>query len=142
MDDEPQDWMRHGPESTRFWRTLGYRRVESKDARAVIEWDAGEEYSFPDQAGNLIIHGGMVTALLDTAMGGACASSLVPGERFLTGDLRSEFYRPARPGRLRAEGRVVHRTRSLAFCAADLTDDDGHLVASARCTQIVRAGEF
>jgi len=139
---EPPSWMRLDPEATNFWHTLGYRRLDSGNASVVIEWEAGDEYSFPDPTGDLIVHGGLVTALLDTAMGGACASSLGDGERFLTADLRAEFFRPARPGRLRAEGRVVHRTRSIAYCAADLTDPEGRLVASSRCTQIVRSGEL
>ena len=142
MTLDPPGWMRLLPETTHFWNTLGYRRLESGDAVAVIEWTAGEEYTFPDPSGDMIVHGGMVTALLDTAMGGACANTLAVGERFLTGDLRAEFFRPARPGRLRAEGRVIHRTRSIAFCAADLIDAEGKLLASARGTQIVRSGEL
>jgi uncharacterized protein (TIGR00369 family) len=124
-----------------FWVTLGYRRVESPDDKtAVIEWDASDSFSFPDGNDGRIIHGGMVATLLDTAMAGACIQSLRPEERFLTADLHTEFYRPARPGVLRATGRVVRRTRGIAFCAADATDPDGKLVASARCTQIVRKG--
>ena len=122
------------------WRTLGYRRIESADERAVIEWDAGEEYSFPDGDGS-IVHGGLVTTLLDTAMGHACWNTIdvEAGESFLTADLRVEFLRAARPGTLRAEGRVVHRTRRVAFCAADLSDDEGRLLATGRCTQILRS---
>jgi uncharacterized protein (TIGR00369 family) len=120
------------------WRTLGYRRVEADDGRAAIEWDAAEDYAFPDRAGGSIVHGGLVATLLDTAMGYACRTRLEEDEGFLTADLRVEFFRAARPGTLRAEGRVVHRTRRAAFCAADLSDADGALLASARCTQIVR----
>jgi acyl-coenzyme A thioesterase PaaI-like protein len=58
-------------------------------------------------------------------------------EDFLTADLRTEFHRSARPGILRAEGRVVQRNRRVVFCAAELFQDD-QLIASARCTQIVR----
>ena len=35
--------------------------------------------------------------------------------------------------------RVVHRTHRAVFCAADLYDPAGTLLASARCTQIVLA---
>ena len=44
----------------------------------------------------------------------------------------------ARPGRLRAEGHVVQRTRRVAFCAAELYDAEGTPLASARCTQVIR----
>jgi uncharacterized protein (TIGR00369 family) len=126
-------------QSVGFWLTLGYRGLESDGTDTVIEWDAPEQYSFPDGQGGRIIHGGLVTTLLDTAMGGACIETLQSGERFLTADLRAEFYRPARPGTLRAAARVVRRTRGLAFCAAEVTDPGGKILASARCTQIVRS---
>jgi uncharacterized protein (TIGR00369 family) len=72
-------------------------------------------------------------------MGGACWSVLDEHESFLTADLRVEFVRAARPGVLRAEGVVVRRNRRVAFCAADLFDAAGELLASSRCTQIVRS---
>jgi len=135
----PPPWETLRADGAHIWRTLGYRLVGVDDVGAVIEWDAGEEYTFPDSSDTGIVHGGMVTTLLDTAMGWACANSLVDGEGFLTANLHVEFFRPARPGTLRAEARVVERTRRVAFCAADLTDADGQLLASARCTQVIRS---
>ena len=72
-------------------------------------------------------------------MGGACATELGQGESFLTADLRVEFMRAARPGVLRAEGRVVRRTKRVVFCAGELYDPAGEHLASARCTQVIRA---
>ena len=103
----------------------------------MIEWDATPDYCFHAPSGP-IVHGGMVTTLLDTAMGGACWSTLAEDESFLTADLRVEFMRSSRPGTLRAEGRVVQRNRRVAFCSAELYDADGTLLASSRCTQIIR----
>src|SRR4051794_34341486 len=138
MTDAPPAWEALRPGGPHVWRTLGYRRVDAGDGRMTIEWDAGEEYTFPDSPESAIVHGGLVATLLDTAMGGACQTALADGESFLTPDLTVEFVRPARPGTLRAEGRVVHRSRRVAFCAADVTDAGGNLVAGARCTQILR----
>jgi len=131
-------WGDETPPAPHIWRTLGYRSVEQENGRAVIEWEATPEYSFHDGAGGHIVHGGMVTTLLDTAMGGACWTVLEDDESFLTADLHAEFVRSARPGVLRAEGRVVRRNRRVAFCAADLYDAAGELLASSRCTQIIR----
>jgi uncharacterized protein (TIGR00369 family) len=100
-----------------IWLTLGYRSVSQGDGAAVIEWDATPDYCFHAPSGP-IVHGGMVTTLLDTAMGGACWSTLAEDESFLTADLRVEFMRSSRPGTLRAEGRVVQRNRRVAFCSA------------------------
>ena len=69
--------------------------------------------------------------------GGACWTLMDEHEHFLTGDLSVDFYRSARPGLLRAEGRVVHRSKRVVFCAADLTDAEGTAIASSRCTQVV-----
>ena len=116
--------------------TLGLRVLERGDGVAVLQWDAQEEYGFPTGSGQ-VIHGGMVTTILDSAMGGACWSVLAEGEVFLTADLRVEFYRSARPGVLTARGTVVRRTSRLAFCAAELFDVDEQLLAGARCTQAI-----
>jgi uncharacterized protein (TIGR00369 family) len=130
-------WTQEPPPAPHVWVTLGYRAVEQHDGLSIIEWDATPEYCFHDSSGP-IVHGGMVTTLLDTAMGGACWSTMQEGENFLTADLRVEFMRAARPGTLRAEGHVVNRTRRVAFCSGDLYDAEGTLLASSRCTQIVR----
>jgi uncharacterized protein (TIGR00369 family) len=136
MTDGPWEELRPG--GPHVWRTLGYRRTLTEQGRVEIEWDAGEDYTFPDGDGGSIVHGGLVGTVLDTAMGGACATVLEAGESFLTADLRVEFIRAARPGVLRAEGRVVRKTRRVAFCAADLYDAEGTHLASARCTQVLR----
>ena len=128
-------WGEDPPVDPHIWNTLGYRGVEL----GVIEWDATPEYCFHDGHGGHIVHGGMVTTLLDTAMGGACWAILADDESFLTADLRTEFLRSARPGTLRAVGTVVQRNRRVAFCSADLFQDDV-LLATARCTQIIRSG--
>ena len=134
---ERRPWGEERPDGPHVWRTLGYRGSPPQNGRSEIEWDASEEYSFPADSGP-ILHGGLVTTVLDTAMGGACWSLLEEGETFLTADLRVEFLRPARPGTMRAEGRVVHRTKRIVFCGAEAFDTEGNVVAAARCTQILR----
>jgi uncharacterized protein (TIGR00369 family) len=116
--------------------TIGMRIVERADGRSVIAWEAQPEYGFPSASGQ-IIHGGMVTTILDTAMGAATWSALSAEEVFLTADLRVEFYRATRPGPLLAKGLVVKRTSRLAFCSAELYDGDDRLLASSRATQTI-----
>lgn len=116
--------------------TLGMEIVERGDGRSVLTCTATREYGFPTASGQ-VIHGGMVTTLLDSAMGAACWSTLQPGEVFLTADLRVEFYRATRPGPLTARGVVVKRTSRLAFCSAELFDAEERLLASSRCTQTI-----
>lgn len=119
-----------------LWLTLGYRRTAWEPGRTSIEWDATADYGFPTASGP-VVHGGMVTALLDSAMGGATWSVLNLDQVFLTADLRVEFLRASRVGLLRATGWVVRRTRRVIFCAAELCDADGDVLAASRCTQVV-----
>jgi uncharacterized protein (TIGR00369 family) len=135
-----------GPDGRDIWNTLGYRRVDTRPGSSTVEWDAPVDYCFPSASGP-IVQGGMVTALLDAAMGTACWTVLDRDEVFLTADLRVEFLRSCRPGLLRATGSVVRRTRRVIFCAAQVFDADGGELAASRCTQVVlpadgRAGRY
>ena len=121
---------------THLWTTLGYRRVSWGEGSSAVAWDATPEYGFPTASGT-VIQGGLVTALLDAAMGGACWTVLDPDQAFLTADLRVEFLRSTRPGTITATGTVVRRTRRVVFCEAQLHDADGQLLAASRCTQVV-----
>lgn len=123
-------------EEPHVWRTLGFRRKLVQDGKSVVEWDAPEDYSFPTAEGR-VIQGGLVTAILDSAMGGACWSALDDDQTFLTADLRVEFLRPTRPGLITAHGSVVRRTRRVVFCSAELVDAQGVTTAASRCTQVV-----
>jgi uncharacterized protein (TIGR00369 family) len=131
-------WDQAGIEGPHLWTTLGYRRLAWEPGTTSIAWTATPEYCFPT-AGGPVVQGGLVTALLDAAMGGACWTVLDQDQAFLTADLRVEFLRSAAAGELAARGWVVRRTRRVVFCAADLHrgDLDGEVLASSRCTQVV-----
>jgi uncharacterized protein (TIGR00369 family) len=101
----------------------------------VLEWEPDTDHAFPAGDG-WIVHGGMVTALLDTAMGQASWTLLARDEVFLTADLRTEFYRPTSPGLVHATGWVVHKTKRVSFAAAELHDANGKLLASGRATNL------
>ncbi len=119
-----------------IWHTLGYRQLAWSSGSTTVAWDAPVDYCFPSSSGP-IVQGGLVTALLDAAMGGACWSVIDASQAFLTADLRVEFLRASRPGKLCATGTVVRRTRRVVFCAAELHDGEGLLLATSRCTQVV-----
>ena len=125
-----------GGDGPNLWRTLGFRRTAWAAGTSTIEWDATPDYGFVTPTGH-VIQGGLVTAILDSAMGGSCWTVLNRDEVFLTADLRVEFLRPTRPGPLRAVGEVIRRTSKVVFCAAELFDVDGKVTAMSRCTQVV-----
>ncbi len=125
-----------GGDGPNLWRTLGFRRTDWSAGATTVEWDATEDYGFVTPNG-YVIQGGLVTAILDSAMGGACWTVLNHDELFLTADLRVEFFRPTRPGLLRAVGTVVRKSTKVVFCAAELFDVEGSTLAASRCTQVV-----
>jgi uncharacterized protein (TIGR00369 family) len=82
------------------------------------------------------VHGGVVTMLLDTAMGGAVQSILETGASFTTVELKTSFVRPVTvdSGPLRVEGQVMHSGRRSALAEAKLVDAEGRLFAYATST--------
>ncbi len=88
--------------------------VELGQGRATIRQPWRDELIGDPERG--IVHGGVITTLLDT-MGGACVFALGGGIRpQATLDLRIDYLRPATPQQdLFGEGEVYRTTRHIAF---------------------------
>lgn len=123
------------PDEPGIWSHLAWRRTAVEPGKVEMEWEPTTDHAFPAGEG-WIVHGGMVTAFLDTAMGGATWTLLDSDEVFLTADLRTEFYRPTFPGLIRAVGTVIHKTRRVTFAEAQLFDAAGKLLAGCRATNL------
>jgi uncharacterized protein (TIGR00369 family) len=74
-------------------------------------------------------------------MGVAFASTLADDETFTTVELKINFFRPVWQARLRAEGIVVQRGRTMGYVECSITDEDNRLVAKATSTCMVLRGE-
>jgi uncharacterized protein (TIGR00369 family) len=85
------------------------------------------------------VHGGILTTVLDSAMGCAVHSRLRAGLAYTTLELKVSFLRPVRvtTGRVRGEGKVVHLGGRVATAEAHLVDDDGGLYAHATSTCLI-----
>jgi acyl-coenzyme A thioesterase PaaI-like protein len=80
-----------------------------------------------------IIHGGILTTLLDEAMAYAAYFGNVPG---VTATMEIKFRRPVRVGQhLNITAWIIRKERRFAETGAKLTLDDGTVVTEAKATQ-------
>jgi uncharacterized protein (TIGR00369 family) len=118
-------------------RLIGFEAKEIADGRATVTLAAGPQHANP--MGTL--HGGILCDIADAAMGMAFASTLAPEESFTTVELKINFFRPVWEARLKAEGQVVRRGRSLGYVECEITDERGQLIAKAASTCLVLRGD-
>ena len=111
-------------------RLLGFVVKSIEPGHAVFAMEADERHHNP--MGTL--HGGVFCDLADAAMGYAYAASLAEGETFTTVELKINFFRPMRRGKLVAEARVVKAGSTLGYVECDVKDQDGRLTAKAAST--------
>src|SRR3954468_16253126 len=108
-------------------RLLGFVLKEIEPGHAVFEMEADERHHNPTGT----LHGGVYCDLADAAMGHAYASTLAEGETFTTVELKINFLRAVRQGKLAGEARVVKAGGALGYVECDGTDQAGRLVARA-----------
>lgn len=118
-----------------FNRWLGMTCIDADLEQIVlmIKWRE-ELISSPELQST---HGGILAALVDCAADYAVALKVdhpVP-----TMDLRVDYHRIAKPGDLRAEGRVIHLSKRFATAEALVFDMEDKLVASGRGLYLLRA---
>jgi len=86
------------------------------------------------------VHGGIITTLLDSAMGCAVHTTLPAGGMYTTLELKVNFLRPSFAGgaRLLAEGTVLNRGSTAVLVEATVTDaDSGKKVAHGTSTCLI-----
>ena len=116
-----------------FVELLGFRLVSLGDGEAEL----GLVVSEPHLNSWRVAHGGVVMTLLDVAMAHAARSvnrhlpDLGPG--VVTVEMKTSFMRPGE-GELRAVGRLLHRSTTMAFCEGSVFGGDGRLCAHATGT--------
>jgi len=94
---------------------------------------------------NLIgsVHGGIITTLMDNALGCSVQSVLPAGQVATTMDLHTRFHRPvtAAVGKVFADARVVHAGRRTATSEAHLVDAQGTVYATGTSTLMILVDE-
>ncbi|MEP7030845.1 MAG: PaaI family thioesterase [Pseudolabrys sp.] len=118
-----------------FSQLLGFHLVEAEKGRAVFE--GLPEFRHYNPIGS--VHGGFAATLLDSALGCAIFSTLLKGETWTTLELKLNFVRALTKdtGMVRAEGRLIHRGRTVATSEGDIKDASGKLYAHATTTCMI-----
>ena len=92
-------------------RTFGARMTLLEPGRVHIQQGWAEGLTQQDG----FLHGGVVSAVMDTACGFAALTLMAPGATVLTVEFKVNFVAPARIAGLRAVGQVLKSGRTLTL---------------------------
>lgn len=116
-------------------QTLGFRMVAVNQAEksVEVEFDAKAELLLNPMRQ---VQGGYLCAMLDECMSVACMVASGMTHVAPTAEMKTTFFRPAAPGKIRGVGRVVRWGSRVAFTEGELYDPDGRLLAKGTGTAI------
>lgn len=127
-DATPTDASAYGEFPLRSF--LDLQLVDVADGRATARLEIGDAHLNP----NGVVHGAVLFALADTAMGGAAMSVLDEGQFATSVDLQLRFVRPASEGELLTRVEVLKRGRNVIHLEGRIEGHGGRLVATASGT--------
>jgi uncharacterized protein (TIGR00369 family) len=122
-----------------FWRHLGVQVDEAEPGRVRLRVPVRDELT---NATGAPVHGGVYSALVDMAVGGALGTlhdDAAGGVGQTTLDLNVSFLSGTRSGDLFAEGRIIRKGRTIAFGEVTITDSQGQTLAVGRATYMILA---
>ena len=108
---------------------LGYVvDITAGDGSARCHLDIGAQHS--NRHGGL--HGGILSCLLDNAMGYAASltGDAAGQTRFVTLSMTTQYLAPARDGSVTATGTICGGGRSVVFAEGEVRDDNGVVIAT------------
>lgn len=82
-------------------------------------------------------HGGVIAALVDSAVGIALCTMVDPRDRITTIELHVNFIAPAKLGLLKTRGLILHRGKRTGVGDAEVRDEDGILIAKGSATYMI-----
>jgi len=107
---------------------LGMDLTGDEAGVGVATVDAGANHMNP----NGVVHGAVLFALVDTAMGKATMSVIDEPDTYCASiEVSMRFIRPALAGPLTATASVIKRGRNVVHLESRVTGGDGQLVASS-----------
>jgi uncharacterized protein (TIGR00369 family) len=117
-------------------KLLGWQCVEIDEHAGTIylAYNASEQFLNPGGT----INGGILSAMLDSAMGCAVSLTLEADEFAPTLEIKTSFHKGVKPGTVFVNAKLVKRTRQIAWMSAEMSDEQDQLVASATATAVIK----
>ena len=137
MSDDLLSRVRGRARANLFWRHLGIEVESAEPGWVKLRVPVRDELR---NAAGAPVHGGVYSALVDTAVGGALATMHEASEGGVgqtTLDLNVSFIAGVTCGDIIAEGRILKRGRTIAFGEARISDSEGRLLALGRATYMI-----
>ena len=122
------------PVTNTIHETLGIRVLGASSDRVVLEMDVGPQVHQPFG----LLHGGASAVIAESAASMGAFLNCKEGEFSVGTDLNVSHLRPKRDGKVIATATPVRRGRSLHVWSIDVADENGKLIAVARCTVAIR----
>lgn len=103
-----------------FADLIALQTVEQGPGRSVMALDVADHHLNPHR----VVHGAVLFAMADTGMGAALYPGLAPGQICATIEIKINYFKPVRQGRLRCETELLNRGKTVANLQSRLLLDD------------------
>ena len=115
--------------------TLDFKVESIEKGKAVFAFEPQELHYNPIGT----VHGGVISAILDSAMGCSIHSLLAAGTGYTTLELKVNFLKAItiKSGELKAVGKVIHSGSRTALVEAQLIDEKGTIYAHGVSTCMI-----
>lgn len=110
-----------------IWSHLNMKLHFANDGKSKIELPVTTELK---QAYG-VVHGGIISTVLDMAMSSALSTTLADEEFSTTIDLNVSFLRPMFGESLIGEGKVVKRGKRVIVVNGETKDENGNVIATS-----------
>lgn len=116
-----------------YWKLLGMKIVDCADGRKGVELEVTEDLL--QVYGN--VYGGVLASILDSAIAVTLNQLLEPGEGAFTVEMKLNFLRPAKKGRILGLGTIIQKGRRIIVGQGEIKDEEGKILAFGTATFMV-----
>ncbi|WP_458413710.1 PaaI family thioesterase [Schinkia sp. CFF1] len=97
------------------------------DETCTVEFDIEDFMYNPHQ----ILHGGVISFVLDVSMGHLCKKVLGPA---VTVEMKVQYFKAAKSGKVKCEAKFLKKGRNILFLESRMYDEKENLIAMATGT--------